>query len=134
MFKAIHHLWKAIKQLIKQHTRPTTAAIAVGSLSDLKRSRRDLIIENAMLRQQLIVLKTTGEATAAHPSRSGASGLAGQVHRVLAISIAHCAARHPAALAPRPFPQLLAVQIETQAEEASHLARDRQVHQAGGQG
>ncbi|MCJ7700617.1 MAG: integrase core domain-containing protein [Anaerolineales bacterium] len=28
-----------------------------GSLSDLKRSRRDLIIENALLRQQLIVLK-----------------------------------------------------------------------------
>ena len=57
MLKAIHHLWKAIKQLIKQHTRPTTAAITVGSLSDLKRNRRDLIIENAMLRQQLIVLK-----------------------------------------------------------------------------
>jgi len=61
MFKAIHHLWKAIKQLIKQHTRPTTASIAVGSLSDLKRSRRDLVIENAMLRQQLIVLKRQGK-------------------------------------------------------------------------
>jgi putative transposase len=57
MLKTIHRLWKAIKQLVKQHTRPTTTDIAIGSLSDMKRSRRDLIIENAMLRQQLIVLK-----------------------------------------------------------------------------
>jgi len=61
MIKAISRFWSQIfidmKLRIKQRTRPTTAAIAVGSLSDLKRSRRDLIIENAMLRQQLIVLK-----------------------------------------------------------------------------
>ena len=57
MLKAIRRLWKIIKQLVKQHTRPTTTAIAIDSLSDLKRSRIDLIIENAMLRQQLIVLK-----------------------------------------------------------------------------
>lgn len=57
MLKAIRRLWKIKKQLVKQHTRPTTTAIAIDSLSDLKRSRIDLLIENAMLRQQLIVLK-----------------------------------------------------------------------------
>jgi len=57
MLKAIHHLWKVILQLVKQHTRPTTVTIVIGSLSDLKQNRRELIIENAMLRQQLIVLK-----------------------------------------------------------------------------
>ena len=57
MLKAIHRFWKDILQLVKYHTRPTTTAIAIGSLSDLKRNRKDLIIENAMLRQQLIVLK-----------------------------------------------------------------------------
>jgi putative transposase len=57
MLKAIYRLRKAIKQLVKQHTRPTTIALAIGSLADMKRSRRDLIIENAILRQQLIVLK-----------------------------------------------------------------------------
>ena len=34
-----------------------TASIAVGAFLDLRRNRRYLIIENAMLRQQLIVLK-----------------------------------------------------------------------------
>jgi len=60
MIKAISRFWNQLfidmKQHIKQRTKPTTVAITVGSLSDLKRSRRDLIIENAMLRQQLIVL------------------------------------------------------------------------------
>ena len=56
MLKSFSHLWNVIKLFIKQHTRPTTTIISIGSLSDLKRSRRDLIIENAMLRQQLIVL------------------------------------------------------------------------------
>jgi hypothetical protein len=48
---------KVILQLVKQYTRPTTATIAIGLLSDLNQNRRELIIENAMLRQQLIVLK-----------------------------------------------------------------------------
>ncbi len=44
-----------VKQHLKQWIRPVIDSIAVGSLSDLRCNRRDLIIENAMLRQQLIV-------------------------------------------------------------------------------
>ena len=46
-----------VKKHIKQWTRPATASIVIGLLSDASRSHRDLIVENAMLRQQLIVLK-----------------------------------------------------------------------------
>ena len=45
-----------MKQDIKRWSKPVTAKLVVGTLTDLKRSRRDLLIENAMLRQQLIVL------------------------------------------------------------------------------
>src|SRR4030042_6444968 len=45
-----------LKQHLKQWSRPVIDSIAVGSPSDLRRSRRDLIIENVLLRQQLIVL------------------------------------------------------------------------------
>ena len=41
----------------KLWTKPTAVSIAAGSLFDLTRSRTDLLAENAMLRQQLIVLK-----------------------------------------------------------------------------
>jgi putative transposase len=45
------------KQCLKQWTKPVTATLVTGAVSDLTRSRADLIAENVMLRQQLIVLK-----------------------------------------------------------------------------
>ena len=45
-----------VKQYVKQRSKPAFPSMAVGSLLGLRRSRKDLIIENAMLRQQLIVL------------------------------------------------------------------------------
>ena len=42
---------------IKLWTKPVTSSLTVGILSDLTRSRADLIVENALLRQQLIILK-----------------------------------------------------------------------------
>ena len=47
-------LW--LQDCIKQWTKPATLTLTVGLLSDFTRSRMDLIVENAMLRQQLIVL------------------------------------------------------------------------------
>ena len=55
----IRHLFKLCKNLgnrVRQWTKPTTSALVIGSLVDMTRSRSDLIAENAMLRQQLIVL------------------------------------------------------------------------------
>ena len=45
-----------VKLYLKQWRIPVTASIATGTLIDLRRDRRDLIVEIAMLRQQLIVL------------------------------------------------------------------------------
>jgi len=47
-------LW--LQEHIKHWTRPATPPTVSGILSDLTRSRSDLIAENAFLRQQLIVL------------------------------------------------------------------------------
>ncbi|MBP6355515.1 MAG: helix-turn-helix domain-containing protein [Nitrosomonas sp.] len=48
-------LW--LQEFIKRWTKPATTVLIIGILSDLSRSRADLVIENALLRQQLIVLK-----------------------------------------------------------------------------
>ena len=45
-----------LKNRIKQWSRPKTIKLAADALVDMKRSRKDLIAENALLRQQLIVL------------------------------------------------------------------------------
>jgi hypothetical protein len=75
MLSAILNVCKSfvnrIKVQLKRLTKPTTVAIAAGTLTDLPRTKSDLIIENAMLRQQLIVRKrnvkrpslTTGDRT-----------------------------------------------------------------------
>jgi len=45
-----------LEKRIKQWSRPTTTKLTAEALSDLKRSRKDLIAVNALLRQQLILL------------------------------------------------------------------------------
>ena len=45
-----------IKDKIKQQTKPTTPSLTIGAISDLPKSKADLIAENAILRQQVIVL------------------------------------------------------------------------------
>jgi putative transposase len=44
------------QQRLKHWAKPATLSLISGVISDLNRSRSDLIIENALLRQQLIVL------------------------------------------------------------------------------
>lgn len=47
-----HH----IKETVKNFTKPETAVLAASAMSDITRNRKDLVAENAILRQQLIVL------------------------------------------------------------------------------
>src|SRR6266496_1572672 len=53
MRKFLSWLQKRIKSWIK----PATPVLIIDLLSDLTHSRTDLIVENALLRQQLIILK-----------------------------------------------------------------------------
>jgi hypothetical protein len=52
LFNFCNNLGSRIKQWVK----PTTAMLVAASLTDMTRSKADLIAENAMLHQQLIVL------------------------------------------------------------------------------
>jgi putative transposase len=46
-----------LQERVKHWIKPATSVLLVGILSDLTRSRTDLVVENALLRQQLIALK-----------------------------------------------------------------------------
>ena len=54
-------IWKSVTSIIGSHikdwTKPATAELVTGFVSDLTRSKADLLAENALLRQQLIVVK-----------------------------------------------------------------------------
>ncbi len=45
-----------LKERVKHWTKPASSVPIIGILSDLTRSHTDLVIENALLHQQLILL------------------------------------------------------------------------------
>ena len=46
----------SINKIIRRWSKPATGLLAAGILADLARSRTDLLVENAIMRQQLIIL------------------------------------------------------------------------------
>jgi putative transposase len=50
-------LWQAVKQCIRVWMKPDNHDLVLNAAIDLTRSKPELILENMLLRQQLIVLK-----------------------------------------------------------------------------
>jgi putative transposase len=57
LFHSLAPVLQPFLQALRQWTKPNRASLARGAAADLIRSRSDLILENALLRQQLIVLE-----------------------------------------------------------------------------
>lgn len=55
--RCIGPLWQAIKRSLRQWTKPDTHSLILNAAFDMTRSRSDLVLENALLRQQLIALR-----------------------------------------------------------------------------
>ena len=51
-----HSLCQAIKQRLRQWTKPDNHALTLNAVLDITRSKSELVLENALLRQQLIIL------------------------------------------------------------------------------
>jgi putative transposase len=49
--------WNALSSRFARWTKPLTTSLPLQTLTDLSRSKSELIAENALLRQQLIILK-----------------------------------------------------------------------------
>lgn len=52
-----HILSQAVIQRLRQWTRPDNHTLVINAALDLTRSKSELVLENALLRQQLIVLQ-----------------------------------------------------------------------------
>ena len=51
------HLPTHLSRIVRQWTQPLTTGPVTSTLSDLTRSRADLVAENALLRHQLAILR-----------------------------------------------------------------------------
>jgi putative transposase len=52
-----HRVLHALSQRLRTATAPSSARLVVDTLTDLPRSKGELIAENALLRQQIVVLQ-----------------------------------------------------------------------------
>lgn len=55
--QSINSLCQAVKRAIRQWTRPDNHGLVFNAVLDLAQPRSELALENALLRQQLIVLQ-----------------------------------------------------------------------------
>ncbi len=73
---AAHAVGQTIHRRLLAATRPAAAPLVAGTLADLLCSKPHLIAENALLRQQLIILQRSTKR-ALHQYGSGVAGAAG---------------------------------------------------------
>jgi len=55
--QSIGSLWQAVKQRFRHWTKPANHSLALNAALDMTRSKSELVLENAPLRQQLILLQ-----------------------------------------------------------------------------
>ena len=58
--KSIDAPCQAVKRRLRHWTRPKNRDLVLNAVLDVTRSKSELVLENALLRQQLIVLKRGG--------------------------------------------------------------------------
>ncbi len=56
LWNACKSLFNRIKNTVEKITKPATSSLVAHAVTDITRNRRELVIENALLRQQLIIL------------------------------------------------------------------------------
>jgi putative transposase len=61
IWNACKNLCNRVKETIKNITKPATVPLVAGAVTDITRNRQELVVENAILRHQLIVLKRQGK-------------------------------------------------------------------------
>ncbi|HDQ74130.1 MAG TPA: integrase, partial [Chloroflexi bacterium] len=55
--QSVHSLRQAVKQRLRQWTQPNNHSLIRNAALDITRPKSELVLENALLRQQLIVLQ-----------------------------------------------------------------------------
>jgi len=108
IFNACKKVINVVKEQIKKLLKPAPVVIAAGALADLPRTKTDLIVENAILRQQVIVLKRTVKRPKLTPGDRIRLLFLSRLSRFLGFSPAHRPAGYALEVASVPVQALLA--------------------------
>jgi hypothetical protein len=127
----IHSCSHRLHQRLLQWTRPTTRSLLGATLTDLGRTRAELVAENALLRQQLI-LRRQVKREAVYQDRPAPPAAACAGCQELETGAPHCSARYPPRLASSGDPLGLEETLETSLHETQSCCGDRRLNQNDG--
>jgi hypothetical protein len=119
--QSLHHRFVA-------WTKPDTTSLLLGTLIDLARSKSELVAENALLRQQLIVLRRQVKRPACTKTDRMLLVLLARMVRTWRQAHITRSARDVTAVALPGFSALLEVQIQSSCSQIKDNRRDRGQH------
>jgi hypothetical protein len=125
--RSLHHCFVA-------WTKPDTTSLMLLTLTDLVRSKSELVAENARYASAIDHPAAPGEAACLYQDGSDAPGPAVKNGTNLETSPRHCPARDTPALASPGLQALLEIQNEGSFSRAQDLPTDRGLKQGNGQG
>jgi hypothetical protein len=113
-------------------TKPDTTSLMPGMLTDQARSKSELVAENALLRQQLIILRRNGKGPACTKMDRMLLVLLARAVRTWKQAHITRSTRDAAAVASTGISALLEVQIQSGISQTKDLRRNRSVDQGNG--
>ena len=127
-FQSLHHRFVA-------WTKPETTSLLLATLTDLARSKSELVAENARLASTSDHPASPGETTCLYQDGPHAPGLAGKNGADLEASAVRCPARDDApALASSRLQTLLEIQVEGSFSQAENIPGGRGLDPGDGKG
>ncbi len=114
-------------------TKPSNTALILGTLSDLARSKSELVAENALLRKPLIILRRHMKRPARTKTDRMLLVLLARMVRAWKQALFIVQEDDVTAVASPGFPALLEVHIQSSYSQIKDIRRDRGLHQGNGQ-
>jgi hypothetical protein len=125
--RSLHHCFVA-------WTKPDTTSLMLGTLTDLVRSKSELVAENARYASAIDHPAAPGEAACLYQDGSDAPGPAVKNGTNLETSPRHCPARNATAVAPPRLQALLEIQVEGSLSQAKAISGDYLLNSGDGKG
>jgi len=126
--------WDALSSCLTRWTKPLGTSLPLSTLTDLGRSKSELIAENALLRQQLIILRRQVKRPTFTRTDRMLLILLAKLGRNLAAGFVDCATRHPAPLASRALSPRLETEVKDGFSYAEGPRPNHRLDQADGDG
>jgi hypothetical protein len=125
---------QSLQQRFVVWTKPDTTSLLLGALTDLSRSKSELVAENARLASTIDHPASTRETACLYSDGPHTPGPAGKHSAGLETGPRHRSARDASAVASSGLQALLEVQVAGSFSQAKNIPGDRRLDQGDGKG